>query len=179
MQVKNTAAHFGVISIFLHWLIALLILGQITLGLIMTRIPVSAQKLMFYGWHKEFGALIGMLVLVRIGWRIYNVNPSLGSLPAWERFAARSVHYVLYVLMVIVPLTGWLMSSAAGLPVSFFGLFTLPDLIQANEAQRQLFVTIHSYLAYTLLAVIGLHTAAALKHHFIDRDDILKRMLKP
>jgi cytochrome b561 len=107
-----------------------------------------------------------------------NIAPRMpDQMPSIQRMAARAVHWAFYALMILVPLTGWLMSSAAGLSVSFFGWFVLPDMIHANREVMKQFEDIHGWLAYTLLAVIGLHVAAALKHHFIDKDNILRRMI--
>jgi cytochrome b561 len=117
-----------------------------------------------------------MLVMVRIIWRLSNRIPYL-TLPLWEKIAARTVHWAFYGFMFAMPITGWLITSAAGLPVSFFGLFVLPDLVTPNPDSMQLFQKIHEWLGYGLIATIVLHTSAALKHHFINKDDILKRML--
>lgn len=177
MQIKNTNQRFGLVTIFLHWVMAILMIVLVILGLYMVRIPISELKLNLYGWHKELGILILMLVMVRIVWRINNTNPSLASLPLLERIAARSVHWIFYLLMLALPISGWLITSAAGLPVSFFGLFVLPNLVSPNEEQRILFQEIHRWLAYGLIVVFCGHVGAALKHHFINKDDILRRIL--
>lgn len=177
MRIKNSEERFGIVSILLHWLIALLLIGLVTLGLYMTWIPISATKLKLYGWHKEFGILALMLVIVRITWRLSNSNPSLAKLPTWEKIAARTVHWLFYVFMFALPISGWLITSAAGLPVSFFGLFLLPNLVAADETLRSLFEEIHEWLGYGLIATFCLHVSAALKHHFINKDDILRRMI--
>ena len=178
MIFKNTENRFGVIAIIFHWVMAILMVGLIALGLIMVRMPINIQKLQFYGWHKEFGLLVLMLVIVRLTWRLRNVNPSL-NIPAWEEFFARAVHWTFYFFMFVIPITGWLITSSADLPVSFFGLFTLPNIVHASEPNRVLYSEIHEWLGYALIAVFCLHTLAALKHHFINKDDILRRMLWP
>lgn len=175
-MLRNTENSYGRVAIFMHWLIALLVFWSIFLGLYMTRIDTSPLQLKLFRWHKEFGVLILILVSLRLGWRFINITPSLAELPLWERAAARAVHWLFYLLLLTLPIIGWLASSAAGIPVSFFGLFTLPDLISANEETRILLMTTHKWLAYTLIAFIGLHIAAALKHHFVDKDEILRRM---
>lgn len=177
MQIKNSQNNYGIIAILLHWVIAILLIGLLALGIYMVRLPISLEKLKFYGWHKEYGILALMLALVRIAWRFANATPLLNELALWERFAARLVHWAFYVFMFAMPITGWLVTSAAGLPVSFFGLFVLPTLIAPNEAQFNLFAEIHEWLGYGLIATIILHVSAALKHHFINKDDILRRML--
>lgn len=176
MQLKNTQDHFGAVTIFLHWLMALIIIGLLILGIYMVKLPISHTKLKLYGWHKEYGFLALALVILRLTWRFLNVNPRL-SLPFLEKLAARSVHWAFYICMFAMPLTGWLITSAAGLPASFFGLFVLPNLISPNEELRQLFEEIHEWLGYGLIALIVLHASAALKHHFINKDDILRRMI--
>lgn len=177
-SIKNTRFGYGLIAILLHWSIALLIIGMLTLGLIMVRMPISLEKLKFYGWHKEVGILILELVILRIIWRLYNILPELPKeMPIFEKLAARSVHLIFYGFMIAMPLTGWLMSSAAGLTVSFFGLFLLPNLVGPNPALMHNLALVHEWLGYSLIALIALHSAAALKHHFIDKDDILRRMI--
>ena len=176
MPIKNTKTRFGLITISLHWIMAILIIGLLALGLYMVALPISIQKLKLYGWHKELGFLVLFLVIFRITWRLGNLMPEL-ELPWLEKIAARSMHWALYIFMFAMPLTGWLITSAAALPVSFFGLFTVPNLIAPNEQYRVLFELFHEYLGYALIAAISLHTAAALKHHFINKDTILRRML--
>lgn len=178
MRISNSSQRYGVVATGLHWLIAILIIGLLAVGLYMTFIPISAWKLKLYGWHKEFGMLVLMLVLFRLAWRLGNVLPSLPeTVPYWQQVAAHTVHWVFYGFMVTLPLTGWLITSASGLPVSFFGLFVLPDLVAPSENLRYFFTQCHMWLSYALIAVMCLHISAALKHHFIDKDDILKRIL--
>src|SRR3990167_2496566 len=176
MRIINTEDRYGVVTIFLHWIMAVLIIGLLILGIYMVTLPISHTKLKLYGWHKEYGLLALGLVALRLIWRLSNVTPRL-SLPLLEKFAARTVHWAFYVFMFAMPLTGWLITSAAGLPASFFGLFVLPNLISPNEESRILLEEIHKWLGYGLIATIVLHTSAALKHHFINKDDILRRML--
>jgi cytochrome b561 len=175
MRITNTQDRYGIVTIILHWTIATLMIGLLILGLYMVDLPVSLEKLKLYGWHKEFGFLVLALAIFRVLWRIGNITPTL-SIPWWEALAARSVHWLFYGFMFALPITGWLITSSAGVPASFFGLFTLPQLIAPNEELRHLFQELHEWLAYALIAVIALHTAAALKHQFIDKDTILRRM---
>lgn len=176
MRIKNSQDHFGFVAIFLHWLIAFLIIGLLILGIYMVNIPISLEKLKLYGWHKEYGLLALGLAIIRLGWRLMNITPQL-SLPLLEKLAARAAHWAFYGFMFAMPITGWLITSAAGLPASFFGLITLPNLVSPNEELRQLFQEVHEWLGYGLIATIIVHTSAALKHHFINKDDILKRMI--
>ena len=176
MQLKNSRSHFGVVSIVFHWVMAILLITLLALGLYMTSLPINPDTIELYGWHKELGMLVLMLVIARSIWRVSNVIPRL-ALPWWEALAARVVHYLFYVFMFALPITGWLMSSAAGFPVSFFNWFIFPDLISPNPNLMKLLEQIHEWLAYGLIATTCLHILAALKHHFIDKDDIMRRMM--
>jgi cytochrome b561 len=176
MHLKNTQSHFGLVSILLHWSMAILIIGMLALGLYMVPLPIGLEKLKLYGWHKEVGFIVLALTLFRFFWRMSNITPHL-SLPFWEVLAARAMHWAFYGLMFAMPISGWLITSAAGLPASFFGVFTLPNLIGPDEASRHLFQWVHEWLGYGLIAAIMLHASAALKHHFINKDDILRRMI--
>ncbi|KTD51035.1 cytochrome b [Legionella quateirensis] len=176
MHIKNSSSGFGVVAISLHWIIAILIIGLLILGLYMVNLPISLEKLKLYGWHKEYGFLVLFLAIIRLIWRLSNQMPEL-ALPLLEKIAARSMHWAFYCFMFAMPVSGWLITSSAGLPASFFGLFTLPNLVAPDEHNRVLFEWIHEWLGYVLIGAIMLHTAAALKHHFINKDDILRRML--
>jgi cytochrome b561 len=178
MQIKNTPQNYGLVAKFFHWLMALLIIGIVSVGLYMTDLPIGTLKLKLYGLHKEFGLLVLMLVMLRIVWRIGNIAPLLpASMPGWQKLAANSVHWAFYGFMFAMPLSGWAMSSAAGFPPSFFGLFVLPGLIAPDQEKMVLLKTIHQYLAYGLIAAFCAHVAAALQHHFIDKDNTLRKML--
>lgn len=176
MPIQNSEAHYGVMAIILHWVMAILLIGLLIFGLYMVGLPISLAKLKLYGWHKEYGILALMLVLLRVLWRLSNITPRL-DLSFLEKFAARGMHWTFYGLMFALPITGWLITSAAGLPVSFFGWFVLPNLVAPNNDLMKLFQEIHKWLGYGLIAAIVLHVCAALKHHFIDKDDILRRMI--
>ncbi|MFT4058298.1 MAG: cytochrome b [Legionella sp.] len=175
MQIKNSKTRFGIVAILFHWVIAILIIGLLALGLYMVSLPWGLQTLKFYDWHKEYGLLVLFLAFFRLFWYLTNVNPEL-TLPLLEKIAARSMHWALYLFMFAMPITGWFLTSAAGFPPSFFGLFTLPTLIAADPQKLALFQQIHKWLGYALIVAISLHFAAALKHHFINKDDILRRM---
>jgi cytochrome b561 len=178
MRATNSFERYGIVTVFLHWFMAILIIGMLTLGLYMVRLSVSPEKLKLFRWHKEYGVLILTLVSLRLSWRLLNITPLLpANLPRWQQWAAHAAHYLLYLFMFAMPLTGWLMSSASDLPVSFFGLFVLPNLIAPNHDLRLWFANIHEWLAYGFIALICLHALAALQHHFINKDNILRRML--
>jgi len=166
-------------AIAFHWLIALMIIGAFTLGLVMTEIPgITPTKLKYYSWHKWAGVTILALATLRLLWRLTHRPPAYPpSMVNWQKNAANALHGLLYVLMFAVPLSGYLYTLSAGVPVVYFGLFQLPLIIDPNPAWKPVLKTVHYYLNLTLAACVGLHIAAALKHHFIERDGVLKRML--
>jgi cytochrome b561 len=165
-------------AISLHWLIALAIGGTFGLGIYMHELPLSPTKLELYSWHKWAGVTIFMLVVVRLAWRLTHPAPPLpAAMPAPLRRAAQGAHWLLYALMFAIPLTGWLMSSAKGFQTVWFGILPLPDLLSKDKALGELLAEVHEALNFTLLALVVLHAGAALKHHFIDRDTVLTRML--
>jgi len=167
----------------LHWSMAAIIFGMIWAGWTMVslddRVPVKFD--VFYPWHKSFGMLILLLVTVRLAWRLRTSVPALpGGLAPWEVRAAKLGHTALYVLMFVVPCMGYAMSSSYTQSdgVFFFGV-NLPELLPKNDARFAVFQALHRYLAYTLLFLVVLHVAGALKHRFLDRDrgnDVLSRM---
>lgn len=180
MQWRNTPNQYGWVAISLHWLIAIIVIGLIIVGLYMVELTIGLRKLQLYGWHKEYGILVLFLVILRLAWRLSNLTPELPAhMPTYEKIGARSAHYLFYILLFTLPLTGWMMSSAAGLPVSFFHLFILPDLVSPDPTLMQTLISIHKWLAYTLIAILTLHILAALQHHFYYKDEILKRILHP
>lgn len=176
MNFKNNDSRFGIIAISFHWLMALLIIGMLIVGLYMVGLPSEPFKFELYGLHKATGVLVLALAFLRLIWRFINTTPAL-NIPKLEALAARLVHWVLYGFMFAMPISGWLMSSAADKPITFFGLFTVPMLIAPNQELTPIFHDAHHWLGYALIAILVLHVLAALKHHFYDKDDILRRML--
>jgi cytochrome b561 len=178
VSARNTHTHYGWVAKAFHWCMALMILGLLGVGLYMSDMEVSPFKFQLYWWHKSLGITVLMLVVGRVLWRI--TNPSITeieTMPRWQRLAAKAVHVALYALMFSMPLSGWLMSSAYGFSVSFFGLFTMPDLIAPDKELAHFFNELHELGMIAFFACIGLHTAAALKHHVVDKDATLRRML--
>ncbi len=161
----------------LHWVVVVLIVTAFGVGLWMVDLPLL-QRLRVVPLHKSIGVVIFFLVVVRLAWRWTHPAPALPySMPAWERHAARVTHWLLYVLMIAVPLSGWLMSGALGIATVPFGLARLPDLIARDRELGETLKIVHFALNKTLLALIAMHAAAALKHYFVDRDGVLERML--
>ena len=162
----------------LHWLMAVLLFGMLALGFYMHDLPLSPQKLQLYSWHKWAGVTAFLLVLARLGWRVTHIPPALpASMPRLMQLAAHAGHFALYVLMIAIPLSGWLMSSAKGFQTVWFGVLPIPDLLNKNKELGDLLALVHMGLNLLFVAVIAGHIGAALKHHFIDKDDILTRML--
>jgi len=174
----NTSARYTRTAVTLHWLAALAILGTFPLGIYMSELPLSPRKLQLYSYHKWIGIGVLLLAMLRILWRMGHRPPPLpGGMPRWQVLAAQVAHYGLYLLMLAAPLSGWLMSSALGVSVVWFGVLPLPDLIGKDKALGELLKQVHATLNYTMLAVILAHVAAAIQHHFFARDEILARML--
>jgi cytochrome b561 len=177
MPFRNTTRSWGSLSKAFHWLIVLLIINQWWIGERADDLQGLA-KLEALGLHKSFGMTIFMLAVLRLLWRLVNPTPELATeTKPWERVLARISHFLLYALIFAMPLTGWMMSSAKNYPVSWFKLFQFPDLVAPAEQTFQQMRDLHHLLFKVLVGVALLHVAGALKHHFIDRNDVLKRML--
>ena len=173
-----TAARYTNTAIALHWLIFALIACGFALAVYMVDLPLSPAKLKYYAWHKWTGITVFLLALARLAWRLTHRAPALpADMPAWQRRAASATHALLYALIVIIPVTGWLYSSAAGLPTVYLGILQLPDLLAKDKTLADQLKWTHVTLNYTLLVLVITHAAAALRHHFIARDDVLRRML--
>ncbi len=166
-------------AVLLHWLIALLIISAFGLGLTMVDIPgLTPTKLKYFSWHKWLGVTVLALVCVRLLWRLTHQAPAYPAhMPGWQQSAAHGLHLALYALMFAIPVSGYFYSLAAGVPVVYLGVVPLPVLMAANPDLKHLLRTTHYWLNMSLLAAFSLHVLAALKHQFIDRDNILKRML--
>lgn len=162
---------------FLHWAIVALLVVQVPLGKIAHELPVGLERLVMMSRHKSIGITILLLALFRLVWRWFDRPPALPPMPRWQAIAARLNHWALYALLFALPLSGWLMSSAAARPVSWFGLVQLPDFVAPDAGLKEVLEEVHEALVNTLLALVLLHVAAALKHQFIDRDGLLLRML--
>lgn len=165
-------------AIGLHWLIGGLIFLAFAVGLYMSDLPFSPQKLRLYSWHKWAGVTVFGLVVVRCVYRWFHVPPALPeAMPRWQRKAAEVSHYLLYFFMFAVPLSGWLMSSAKGFQTVYFGLLPIPDLIGKDVDLGDMLQVVHKALNFSMMTLVMAHAGAALKHHFIDKDSVLRRML--
>jgi len=174
----DASTHYTRTAKSLHWLMALMIFGLLGLGFYMSDLPLSPQKLKLYSWHKWAGVTVFLLTLVRLAWRATHQPPLMPwQMSKLQQIAAHVGHVGLYLLMLAIPLSGWLMSSAKGFQTVWFGVLPIPDLLPKNKELGDLLLSLHQGLNLLLVVLLLTHIAAALKHHFIDRDDVLIRML--
>jgi cytochrome b561 len=165
-----------VITQLLHWSIVALVIVQVVLAERAVDLPVSLERLQLFARHKSFGMTVLVLMLLRLTWRLINPSPQLDNRPTLRNLS-RATHWIFYGFLLAIPVSGWIFSSASNLSVSWFGLFTWPDLVTRNTALADSARSAHHLLVVCLLVTIGLHALAALTHHFIWRDAVLKRML--
>lgn len=178
MQVRNTTQRWGAVSKLLHWTIVGLVIGQFVLANLAEGLPLGMAKLGMLARHKSVGITILALALLRLLWRTSQPAPPLPArMPRGQRWLAQVTHALLYMLLLAMPLSGWLMSSAKNYTVSWFGLLQLPDLVAPGEALYAAMHAAHELMAVALAVTALLHLLGALKHHFVDRDDVLRRML--
>lgn len=177
MRVDGATDRYTGTAIVLHWLSALLIVAGFTLGISMVDLPISRQKLEWFAWHKWIGITVFLLTCARVGWRALHAAPAPVPMPAWQQRSATISHRLLYVLLLIIPVSGWLYSSSTGVQVVYLNLIPLPDLVPKDKELAAVLKAVHVTLNFSMLALVCLHTAAALKHHFVDHDTVLVRML--
>ena len=164
------------IAIALHWLLAIAIVGSFCVGMYMSDLAMSPTRLKLFNWHKWAGITILALSALRLLWRLTHRPPADVPMPAWQRRAAHGMHFLLYALFFLVPLSGWVYSSSAGFPVVVFGVIPLPDFVPADKALAEVLKSRHHLLAFTLGFIVLVHIGAACKHHYLDRDGLLLRM---
>lgn len=178
--IKNTGMHYGFVSKFLHWLIALCVFFMLVLGFFLNTLSHGPHADFFYDLHKEIGITVLFLMFLRLLWRMMNQKPQLPSnLSGWEVLFSTWSHNLFYFLLILMPIDGWVMSVASGYAPSYFGFFTLNLPIQQNKTLTNFTAQTHAFLAWTLLVLISIHILAALKHYFYNKDTILQRMMLP
>ena len=180
MPAKSDATHWGSLAKFFHWTTVIAILVQATIGLIMVELPKRPSTIPVYTFHKSLGLTIFAFALLRLLWRAFDAHPGYpATMPRWQVTGARAGHALLYTLIFLVPLSGWLFDSAAALrPLHWFGLFQVPSLTGGRaDSIKDFAEALHITLFWILATVAAGHAAAALWHQFHDRDDILRRML--
>ena len=176
MSIGNTADQWGLLSKTLHWLTALLIFIQIPLGFYAESLKLSALKMDVFIWHKSLGMLVFLLLILRLLWRIKSTIPEAFGISQIQRRLGQLAHGLLYGLMVLLPISGWITSSAANIPIKLFWLIPLPALVGPDEALKSSAAEVHEICVLVLLVTLLVHIGAALRHHLLLRDDVLKRM---
>jgi cytochrome b561 len=174
----QTATSWNPAAKFFHWLIALLIFIQIGLGFSAVSWPLSPTKLNLFFWHKSIGVTVLLLVALRLLWRFSTSVPALpADMPAWERHAAHASHFLLYVAMAGLPVSGWVLSSASGVPFRVFGEIPLPAIVAADKETAEFAKHVHHAFVFLLVPLLIVHVGAALRHHYVRHDDVLRQML--
>lgn len=174
---KNTASTYGLISRIFHWVISIMLITMLIVGFYMTEMEISDQKWQIYAMHKSTGTILLVLIILRILWRLISISPDLPNTVGYlEKIGYKIGIKAMYLLMLLMPITGMLMTLYSGRPISVYGLFTIPSF-EANKDFAKIFNQIHDYGAIILASAAGLHTLIALYHHFIVKDRLLHRMI--
>jgi cytochrome b561 len=177
MSLRSDERRWGAAAKLFHWLTALLIIIAGVIGLLMGDMKPSMSKINVFALHKSIGLTVLALFALRLLWRLIDRRPRDEPAPRWQQWAAHATHGVLYLLIAAIPLSGWLFNSLSGYPLQWFKQFNVPALAAKNDAAAELALDVHEYLFWTLVVVLAFHVAAALKHHLLDRDNVLRRML--
>ena len=178
MPLRNRPDRWGWVAQSLHWLVALGVIALALVGLLMQELPTSPTKIKVYALHKSVGLTVLALVVLRLAWRFIDRRPPYPpGMPGWQRGLASLTHGLLYLLLLAMPITGWLYNSASNFALRWFGLFSVPPLSGPDPELKALAQDLHSWGFYLLAILFAIHVAAALKHHLVNRDDTLTRML--
>jgi cytochrome b561 len=178
-MLRNSRDAWGSLARFFHWSVALLVLVQVALGLTASGWRLSPLKLDLFVWHKSLGFLILLLVVLRLLWRLANPTPALpDGMSGFERLAARASHGLFYLLLVVLPINGWVINSAANVPFSIFWLIPLPAIVAPDRVLAGNAANAHYVLFSVLTLLVMVHAGAALRHHFVKHDSVLRRMLR-
>ncbi len=178
IPIRNTPNAYGLVAQLFHWAIVVGIALQYIWAWRADETDSIRLEYQLIVQHKSIGMTVLALAILRIGWRLFNRPPALpAGMKRWERLAATFTHWALYGVILMLPISGWIYSSAAGYGAEFYGLLDIPDLVGTSEALEDVFHEIHELLGIALLVLVGVHVAAALQHHFIKKDNVLKRML--
>lgn len=178
MKLQNTPQKFGAVAIALHWVIAILIVSQIILASNAEAAPMGFTKFVLLSKHKTWGMLVLFMALFRLGWKLFNPTPAYPhTMSAFEKMAAKASHFLFYTLIIAIPLAGWSIAGAADISINFFDLFVVPNFIAPNKGLVDPLKLAHKFLVMSLMALIVVHVAAALWHHFKLKDNVLSRML--
>jgi cytochrome b561 len=178
MALRNTMDSYGSVAKFFHWLIALLVIGMIIVGFSMGSIEDTSLKSIVYNVHKSTGLTVLVLMVLRLLWRLINPTPQLPATTlVWQKIAARTSHFLLYLVLIIMPLSGWIMSTAAGHPPNFWWIAKINcPWVPLSKPLASFFSEVHTALAFTIATLVVIHFCGAMKHFLIDRDHVLQRM---
>ncbi|MDP3532077.1 MAG: cytochrome b [Alphaproteobacteria bacterium] len=176
MNLRNSDQSWGIVTQFLHWFIFAFLIGQITLGFVMGDFPDGDEKWKLFDLHKALGMLALLIIVLRLFWRFLNVVPKDPPMPNWQKKSAQGVIWALYLSMLIIPISGYLMSTLGGHPIKIFDLFTI-DPIMKNPAISKFANKVHEYMIWVIIGFTAFHIVGGLYHHFILKDNILRRML--
>lgn len=181
MEGRRESRRYTLTAIGLHWVMAVMILVAIAMGWYMVDLPFDDTRAWFFRHHKNVGLTVALLLMLRLWWRVRHPAPPLpGDVPSWERTAATISHRTLYVLMALIPVAGFFTTSFTGYPTYYLGIpVDLGSWADENEFFNDIFAAIHTFLAYSLLVLVLIHVAAALRHLIVKRDTIFQRMLPP
>jgi cytochrome b561 len=178
VSATSNANTWGSVAKFLHWTIAILVIGMLVGGEVMSDMKMSPDKFKIYALHKSTGITILTLMLLRFAWRGFDPRPKdVPGMSPTVAFLAHSVHKLLYLALIAMPISGWVYNSASNFPLQWFGLFQLPAIVAPDPSLMEFAHDVHETLAWLIILLLAAHIAGALKHHFIDRDDTLRRML--
>jgi len=178
-MIRNTSSSWGSVSRWFHWILGITVIGMLAYGWWMNHIPARADRLFYRSIHADIGYVVLLLMVVRLLWRMINPAPALPSdTPRWQRISAQISHWALYIVTIMVAMLGWAHSGAHKPDYSsWFGLFHVPQITSPDKATADAYEDRHIFFAYVLLALVVIHVAAALWHHFVRRDRVTARMV--
>ena len=176
LMIKNTIQSYGIVSKFFHWVMAFFLFVNLAIGLYMTRIDESPIQILLINFHKSLGITLLILIILRMIWKFINIQPYSLLSSKILNMMVKAFHYFFYIVLLTIPISGWTYSLALGYPVSFFGLFSLPNFISENKSLSEIILFIHNISAYILILLIIVHIFSAIYHHFVLKNQTLNRM---
>jgi len=178
MPIKNTPDRYGIVARYLHWLIVIGITIMLIIGFFHDYIGDKALRSTFMRFHMSLGILILVLMVLRLLWALTSHKPQpLPNIPRWQQIASKAAHGLLYAVLILMPISGWVMVNAHGGSPVFFGLFKLPAIVPANKAFASFMSDVHSFLAWTIIVLVAIHLIAIIKHLVVDKHNLFKRMI--
>lgn len=177
MSLKNSELNYGIVSRANHWLSAFIFIGLLAIGLYMTGLEKVDDRQALYALHKSMGIAIFSLMILRLIWLKLSPNPEQLSKNKFEHILGHAIKGILYLAMLGMPISGWIMSNSGGHEVAFFNMFVLPTIVGEHEMTHEISEVIHSTFGFVLIAIVLLHIAGALKHHLVYKDVSLLRMV--